>query len=298
MKEISSEMKEISSLDYEQFGLTREQFDLGQAQLDAGQTPWRTPCETGHGREGGFLSRHFGQDATRRQKIFDVVVGIILPVLCLYFDPIVFRGGIGDAPMLGRFRLFAYAVVAVEIAALALWLAAGERIKEWGGMLGGAMLAGAIFSFVVGVLILPYSILGLLFLIGVLGFSPFFCAFVYLRNAARSLKVSSAYLGASRRAAALALGAAVSICAPAYAHLRIERAVARGLPELMSGDEARAAAAARRLRFASWLGATDFDDLARAYEFETDAARKERLARAYQALTGRNVEDRLSVLHD
>jgi hypothetical protein len=292
-------MKEITSLDYEQFGLTREQFDLGQVDLGQAQLdPQRTGCETQHGREGGFVSRHFEQSATRRQKIFDAAFGIILPVLCLYFDPIVFRGGIMGAPLLGRYRLFAYAVVAVEIAALALWLAVGERIREWGGMLGGAMLAGALFSFVVGVVILPYSLFGLLLLIGVLGFSPFLCAFVYLRNAARALKASGTYLGAGRRAAALTLGAAVSIGAPAYAHLRIERAVKRALPELTSGDDSRAAAAARRLRFASWLGATDFDDLARSYEQETDAARKERLARAYRALTGRDVEERLRMLND
>lgn len=291
-------MKEISSVDYEQFGLTREHFDIGQVQLDEGQTSRRLRRETQPAKGGSFMSRQLKQDATRRQKIFDAFVGIVLPVLCLYFDPLVFREGIAGEPLLGRYRFFAYAVVAIEIAVLALWLAWGERIKEWGGMLGGAMLAGALFSFVVGVAILPFSVIGLMFLIGVLGFSPFLCAFVYLRNAMRALKISSSYLGASRRAAALALGAAVSIGAPAYAHLRIERAVTRALPELMSGDDARMATAARNLRFASWLGATDFDALVRAYEGETDTVRKERLARAYRTLTGHEIDARLDVLND
>jgi hypothetical protein len=286
-------MKEITSLDYEPCSLTREQLELMRTQLGAGQASIEES-------RGGFLSRQFAPGATRGQKIFDAVVGLLLPALCLYFDPIVFRGGVAGLgePALSRYRLFAYGVIALELAVLALWLFTGERLKEWGGMLGGAMLAGALFALAVGVLILPYTLLGLLILVGVLGFTPFFTAFVYLRNAARALGTSEPYLGAWRRAAALTLGAAISVGAPAYAHLRVERAVARALPELTSGDDARAAWAARRLRLAGWLGATDFDEIARAYESEPDAERKERLARSYRALTGRGVEDRLRVIHD
>jgi hypothetical protein len=67
---------------------------------------------------------------------------------------------------------------------------------------------------------------------------------------------------------------------------------------LTSNDVARADAAARRLRYIGWMEGMDYDDLAWAYERETDATRKGRLARTYRALTGRNVEDRLSRLND
>jgi hypothetical protein len=209
-------MKEISSLDYEEFGLTREHFDLGQAQLDPARAA--KDVET---RKSGFLSRQFEPRATRAQKVFDVVVGIVLPVLCLYFDPLVFRGDMMGAPVLGRFRLFAYAVVAVEICALALWLAAGARVKEWGGMLGGAMLAGALFSFVVGVLILPFSLIGLMVLIGALGFVPFLTAFVYLRNAWRAAGALGRAGAGSHGLAAVALACGFFFAWVAPAVLRV-----------------------------------------------------------------------------
>ena len=271
----------------EQLNAALEQFDGGHS-----TTPLAVPSRR------GFLWRQFSGSATRRQKTFDVLVGILLPVLCLFFDPVVFRGGILGPPLLGRLRLFAYAVIALEIAALSLWLALGERVREWGGMLGGAMLAGAAFSFVTGVTLLPYSIVGLLLLIGVLGFSPFLAAFVCLRNAARTLKASKLYLGAWRRTLALTLGATLALGAPAFAHLKLTRAVNRAMGELVGGDDARTDAATRTLRLAGWVGATDFDDLARAYEREGDAARKQRLARVYRELTGQDVEQRLRMLND
>jgi hypothetical protein len=289
-------MQETTSLGYEPCSVTQEQLELMCTLLAAEQAS----SEPRERSKGGFLSRQFAPVATRGQKKFDALFGIVLPALCLFFDPIVFRGGMmgTGGPVLGQYRLFAYGVIAIEIGVLALWLLAGERLKDWGGMLGGAMLAGALFSLAVGMLILPYTIIGLIILVGVFGFIPFFTTFVYLRNAARALATSEPYLGAWRRAAALALGATVSLAAPAYAHLRIERAVARALPALTSEDDAQAARAARHLRLAGWLGATDFDEIARAYENEPDATRRERLAHSYRALTGRDIEARLRVIHD
>jgi len=115
-----------------------------------------------------------------------VCAGIVLPVACLVFDPVVFRGGFAGGPLLGPFKLFAYALIALEIAALGAWLALRGRAGVWCGPLGGVMTAGALFSLVVGVVLLPFSLLGLMFLIGVLGFSPFLAALVYWRNGGRA----------------------------------------------------------------------------------------------------------------
>jgi len=109
------------------------------------------------------------------------------------------------------------------------------------------MLAGAAFSFVIGLVLLPYTLFGLLILIGVLGFGPFLAAFVYLRSAARALSASGLYLGAWRRASALTLGAALALGVPAFAHLKITRAVDRAMGELVGGGDASADAALRGL---------------------------------------------------
>jgi hypothetical protein len=158
------------------------------------------------------------------------------------------------------------------------------------------MLAGALFALAVGIAILPHSLMGLLLLIGVFGFTPFLTAFVYLRNGRRALRVARP--AGSDTAAALALGAVLALSVPAVVHRQARRAVRRSLAELSAADGARADAATRRLRRVHRLTGEGPDELAWAYARQTDPARRERLARAYRELTGREVGYRLNVLND
>ncbi|HZH31395.1 MAG TPA: hypothetical protein VEY11_11590 [Pyrinomonadaceae bacterium] len=249
-------------------------------------------------RRWGFLRRQFQTEATLAQIIFDVTVGMILPILCLVFDPIVFRGGEFGPPMLESYRFFAYGLIAIEIVALGMWLGAGARAGEWCGVLGGVMLAGAFFSVGIGLILLPLSLLGLAFGIGVLGFTPFVTAVIYGRNARRALCAGRARMPRAALCVTLALGAAVPFGAPAFAQWRVRRMIERSLAEVIGGDETRARAAGRRLGLLSRLVEGEFDELARAYGRETDPARKQRLARAYRDITGGDIERRLLVLND
>ncbi|HEX8130896.1 MAG TPA: hypothetical protein VF527_17480 [Pyrinomonadaceae bacterium] len=247
----------------------------------------------------GFLRRQLQAEATLSQLIFDVTVGMILPVLCLVFDPLVFRsGGLFGAPLFGGYQFFAYGLIAIEIVALGVWLAAGKRAGEWCGVLGGAMLAGAFFSACIGMLLLPFSVIGLALGIGVLGFTPFVTAFIYWRNARRALKAASAQMSRAALCVTLALGAAVPFGAPLFAHWRIQRMIERSLPEVLGGDGARAAAAVRRLSYVSPFVTGEFDEMVSAYGRETDPARKERLARMYREMTGADIQTRMYLLND
>jgi len=160
------------------------------------------------------------------------------------------------------------------------------------------MTAGALFSLVVGVVLLPFSLLGLMFLIGVLGFSPFLAALVYWRNGGRARREATRFLTAGQRKW-LPLGAGlVALALPALAQLEVSRLIARSVPELASGDAARAESAARTLQLVGWVADADLDQLVWAYSKETDAARREQLARAYHEATGRDIEHRLMILLD
>lgn len=250
-------------------------------------------------RPDTFRRRQFADEATRAQTVFDVCVGIVLPVACLVLDPFVFRDGwAGIGPLLGPLRLFAYALVALEIAALAAWLALRNRAGVWTGPLGGAMTAGALFSLLVGLLLLPFSVVGLMFLIGLLGFSPFLAALVYWRNGRRARRAAASFLTAGQRRWLPVAAGVLALALPALAQLEVSRLVARSAAELAGADAARAASAARTLRVVGWAAGDDLDQLVWAYSNETDAARKERLARAYCDLTGRDIEYRLMVLRD
>lgn len=122
---------------------------------------------------------------------FDWTFGVVLPIVCVAADPIVFRSDIlvtEHNVLLGDYRAFAYVLSAVSIMAMAAWLLWGQRLGEGRPFLGGLFLVGAAISTLVGVVIFPYSVIGLLFLLyGALGFTPLFAGFVFLRNAVRAI---------------------------------------------------------------------------------------------------------------
>jgi hypothetical protein len=245
-----------------------------------------------------FLRRQFRVEPTLAQVVFDITIGIVLPILCLVFDPLVFRSGILGAPMAGQFQLFAYAFIAIEIIALAVWLCVGARAGEWCGVLAGIMFAGALFSVAIGIFLLPISLLGLIILVGVLGFTPFLTALIYLRNARRALTAAKSRMPRAALFITLLLGATLALGTPAFAHWRINELVERSLTEVLEGDDSQAAAAARRLQLVGWFDSAELDQVVWAYAKTTDPQRRERLARAYRKLTGRDIEYRLAVLND
>jgi len=140
---------------------------------------------------GGFLQRQFSDVPTRKQMRFDWTFGVILPIVCVAADPIVFRSDIlltEHNVLLGDYRTFAYVLSAVSIMAMAAWLLWWQRLGEYRPFLGGLFLVGAAISTLVGVVIFPYSVIGLVFLLyGALGFTPLFSGFVFLRNAVRAI---------------------------------------------------------------------------------------------------------------
>ena len=135
-----------------------------------------------------FWERQFSLEPTRKQVRFDWAYGVVLPIVCVAADPIVFRGGFepGDA-LLGNFKIFAYALSSVSIMAMAAWLLWGHRLGELRPFLGGLFIVAATVSTLVGIVLLPFSLIGMFLLIGFLGFTPLFAGFVFFRNAIRAL---------------------------------------------------------------------------------------------------------------
>ena len=144
----------------------------------------------------GFLSRQFSAVATVRQREFDAVFGVGLPIICIAADPIVFRSSFGfQGYILDDYQIGAYALSSVAILAMAAWQLWGERLGEYRPYLAGLFFVSAIVSFLVGLILIPFSLLGLLFfLFGALGFTPLFSAFVFMRNAVRAFREASTEL--------------------------------------------------------------------------------------------------------
>jgi hypothetical protein len=125
---------------------------------------------------------------------FDWAFGVGLPLICVAADPIVFNG---PRSLLADYQVFAYVLSSVSIMSMAAWLLWGDRLGWLRPFLGGFFITGSVISGLVGLAILPYSLLGMFLLIGFLGFTPLFSAFVYLRSGLHALQ--SAEVGMEKR---------------------------------------------------------------------------------------------------
>lgn len=247
-----------------------------------------------------FLSRQFSNNVTVPQTVFDILFGVVAPILCFVFDPIVFKGGYGLRPFdqaLSRFALLVYLFSALSIITLSLWLILAGRSSSLNAVIAGVLLTGSAFSLVIGIIILPLSIIGLLLLfIGIFGFIPFFTAFVYLRNGIRAVRTARPLAGPLELTAMVLLGAVLSITPSVVAQWQINRTVTQSMNELLTGDAQAAHSATQKLRYFAW--ATDFDPVVLAYSRETDQTRKETWAKAYREITGEDIEARLAIVMD
>ncbi|MCA1635520.1 MAG: hypothetical protein LC802_17965 [Acidobacteria bacterium] len=268
--------------------------------LELTQTGLLSERETRADRRRAFMRRQFDAAATPSQTKFDLLFGVALPIVCFYFDPFVFRGFGGGSSdgLLESFQAFTYIIAALEIVTLLLWLVARGRLGEWATAAGGVLLAGALFCCAVGLVLLPFSLIGLLLLIGTLGFTPFLTGFVYLRNGARAARL--ARNGLSWRAnfvGSLVVGAALAFGLAALGHVGVSRFVSASVEGVLAGREL-SASSSRALRAVGWLADAEFDRLAWDYNGERDPARRERLASAYRELTAEDLETRLRRLAD
>ncbi|HXU07982.1 MAG TPA: hypothetical protein VN743_03220, partial [Blastocatellia bacterium] len=87
----------------------------------------------------GFWRRQLGATYTARQVVFDVVFGILMPLVCFYFDPGIIRETRSTA--LGEFSIFIYGFSGVAILTLSVWIFLGDRLRSLTPIFGGVLLA-------------------------------------------------------------------------------------------------------------------------------------------------------------
>jgi hypothetical protein len=170
--------------------------------------------------KSGFWKRQFQKETTKGQKVFDGIFGIILPVICFFFDPIVFRG---NGAFLGAFKPFAYLLSYFSIMALLAFLLWNEKLKWLNGFLSGLFGFAALISTGIGILLFPFSLIGMVILIGFLGFTPLFTGFVFWRNAARTYKTAKPLLGTKLLANMMILSAILSFTIPEIINVKIQK---------------------------------------------------------------------------
>ena len=201
-------------------------------------------------------------------------------MICLYFDPIVFRPLFVESALLGGYFTAASVAIGLGFFSLSGWMLVRRPSALWAGLLAG----GAAFAALLGLFLLPFSLLGLTMFIGVLGFTPFVTAFVFWRNAVR------AYRGTRQSGAetpALALAALGLLFSGGVRGSLTGTSLAKR-PAQWTWFSPRPAEAARGLSVLKRFRVLNtFDQIVVAYEAEENAEQHKRLAAFYKELTGR-----------
>jgi len=246
----------------------------------------------------GFWQCQFGSQVTTPQIIFDIAFGIVGPILCFALDPVVFRGGIGGGPLFPDIKIYVYLFSGLEVVMLSFWLLARAGFQIWNDLSGAALLVGGGFCLAVGLILLPFSLMGPMFGVGIFGFTPFVTGIVYLRNGIRALRSPRTDTSAFSRVVTILFSAVVAIGAPFLLGVAIHQAVESSIDEIVHGDDGHASAAAHRIGPLRYFVGAESDQIVTAYQQASEPARKQLLRNCYQEITGEDIEVRIRIMND
>lgn len=247
----------------------------------------------------GFWARQFGPNRTGAQDCFDMTFGLVVPIVCLVADPVVFKSFPLFGPaILENYQLLAYVVCTVEMGFFLAWHTFGVRMNALSPLFAGVFLFGACFSLLVGLLMLPLTVMALLVVIGVLGFVPFFSAFVYLRNGICAMKAQANDLPLASRITTATFSGVLVISSLVLASVFVENSISASVDTVIYGNRVEAEAAINRLKWFRFIPLKHYNRLAVAYGREWDVEKKAILSRGYRELTGEDIDLRQRMLSD
>lgn len=247
----------------------------------------QTVLQTNVTQKKGFWRQQFQERATKKQRRFDWIFGVIMPAICFLLDPIFFKSSfLGGKAIFGAYKPFAYVLSYVSIMTLFAFLTLGKKAKYFNAFFAGIFLIGGIVSLFVGIVLFPFSFIGLLVFIGILGFTPLLTAVVFLRNFYRAFQTAKPFLDAKKLWTTFALTAIFSFAIPLALNIQIERIFSA----VKNGNPATVRANSRTLRMLSPI--INPDRLVTEYKFSDSAASGEKqmaIAELYYGITGENI---------
>lgn len=237
--------------------------------------------------KNGFWKRQFLQKTTRPQLVFDLIFGVVGPILCCVFDPLVFQGGLLGRPFFPEYQAFVYLFSGIQMVVLCLWLVMGSGSELSNSMVGGALMVGGTFSAGIGIVLFPFSVMG-----------PFMTAIVYLRNGWRALRTPAGQPSIFTRATGATCGLLLVAAIPVGLSMQIRSAVAKSVDYIIRADPVHAPYAAQQLAVLRYFASADMERIPQAYLSERDESRKQLMRSCYREITGEDLEDRIRILQD
>ena len=216
--------------------------------------------------------------------------GVILPPVMLIADPVVFRGNmIAGSALLGGYRTSCYLGIALAMIAMVVVLKSARGNAFFAGM----MAAASLFGTAIGLVILPFSLIGILFFgIGLLGLSPFLSATVFALWSRRALRGSDP----RRRRLKATAGVVVFFGLCLGTQMATSHLLRSSIDDIASSRLRKSRAATDRL--ARWHLLVDMEAFIPAWESNPDPEAKQRLADAYKVITGEDLAAHAARLRD
>jgi hypothetical protein len=136
----------------------------------------------------------FTAPVTPRQVVLETLLGAVLPVFIVWLDR--YWDPMGDGGALPLGRVYVMLLATLGGAAVVVHHAARVRAPRVAAAAGGALWATGFVACGVGLVILPLSVIGVLFMgIGLLGFTPWLVGLVHFRCARRARLVAEERAG-------------------------------------------------------------------------------------------------------
>jgi len=163
---------------------------------------------------------------------------------------------------------------------------------------GGDIVAGALFSEFIGVIILPFTLLGLVFGIGIFGLTPFFTGLVYWRNGRRAFQLADVRHVGRAWIGPVVVGGVLVLGAPAGVNFIASWFVSESMNAVLYASPQTADMAADQINYLRFFARPELDRLVSAYASENERSRKEELGRRYKRITGQDIEERPRIRAD
>jgi len=138
------------------------------------------------------------RDLRGQQAMFDFLWGVGMPLICLVFDPFLFKESddlrpFAVATSLNDARIYdhgfiVYAFLVCQMIVLTVSIILGNRAGRWSSIFGGFLVSGLLFAALVALVLVIPAAFGVFFLgIGLLGLTPIVTMFSYGRQCHRAL---------------------------------------------------------------------------------------------------------------
>ncbi|MHB1560422.1 MAG: hypothetical protein ACYC61_23465 [Isosphaeraceae bacterium] len=245
-------------------------------------------------RKGSAGAFFLGLQEFVLSPVYAVGAGILAPYVCLALQPVLLPGepGLPGLRFINVLWIVGYGIIGLEILVLAVWLALKDRLGAWNAPISGILFVGGLFAGGLGLVLLPFSVIGLIILIGALGFVPFFTAAAYFVCSQRAYLRARQALPEAKSFGAALMGAVLIVGLPGAVQATASLAVRSAIRDVADGSPG----AVEKLR--PWYRFAHRDRLVWSCAAERDPIRRKRLADAYKQLTGDDAEASLSALND